>query len=85
MRFLYSREDRCHMSNVTSASRASEMALASSCPDCTFRRIDAGILISRVEHARENFDAMLKARKHLSLLSEDMYPLHDCKSVAPAR
>ncbi len=41
---------------------------------CTFWRIDALARIGRVEQAREVFQAMLKARNHLGLLSEDTHP-----------
>lgn len=42
---------------------------------CTFWRIDALARIGRVEQAREIFEAMLKARNHLGLLSEDTHPV----------
>jgi len=42
---------------------------------CTFWRIDALARIGRVEQAREIFGAMLKARNHLGLLSEDTHPV----------
>jgi pentatricopeptide repeat protein len=42
---------------------------------CTFWRIDALARIGRVEQAREIFDAMLKARNHVGLLSEDTHPV----------
>jgi pentatricopeptide repeat protein len=41
---------------------------------CTFWRIDALARIGRVEQAREVFEAMLAARNHLGLLSEDTHP-----------
>ncbi|HEU4371949.1 MAG TPA: glycoside hydrolase family 15 protein [Telluria sp.] len=42
---------------------------------CTFWRIDALARIGRVDQAREIFEAMLKARNHLGLLSEDTHPV----------
>ena len=42
---------------------------------CTFWRIDALARIGRVEEAREVFEAMLAARNHLGLLSEDTHPV----------
>jgi GH15 family glucan-1,4-alpha-glucosidase len=42
---------------------------------CTFWRIDALARIGRVEQAREVFQAMLDARNHLGLLSEDTHPV----------
>ena len=42
---------------------------------CTFWRIDALARIGRVEQAREIFEAMLRARNHLGLLSEDTHPV----------
>ena len=42
---------------------------------CTFWRIDALARIGRVDQARAIFDAMLKARNHLGLLSEDTHPV----------
>ena len=42
---------------------------------CTFWRIDALARIGRVAQARDIFDAMLKARNHLGLLSEDTHPI----------
>jgi GH15 family glucan-1,4-alpha-glucosidase len=42
---------------------------------CTFWRIDALARIGRVEQARAIFDAMLAARNHLGLLSEDTHPV----------
>jgi pentatricopeptide repeat protein len=41
---------------------------------CTFWRIDALARIGRVEEARAVFEAMLAARNHLGLLSEDTHP-----------
>jgi GH15 family glucan-1,4-alpha-glucosidase len=42
---------------------------------CTFWRIDALARIGRKEQAREIFGAMLAARNHLGLLSEDTHPV----------
>ncbi|AON52521.1 glycoside hydrolase family 15 protein [Herbaspirillum seropedicae] len=42
---------------------------------CTFWRIDALARIGRKEQAREIFQAMLDARNHLGLLSEDTHPV----------
>ena len=42
---------------------------------CTFWRIDALARIGRVEEARAVFEAMLAARNHLGLLSEDTHPV----------
>ena len=42
---------------------------------CTFWRIDALARIGRKEQAREIFAAMLAARNHLGLLSEDTHPV----------
>jgi GH15 family glucan-1,4-alpha-glucosidase len=42
---------------------------------CTFWRIDALARIGRREQAREIFEAMLAARNHLGLLSEDTHPV----------
>nr|WP_297354942.1 glycoside hydrolase family 15 protein [uncultured Caldimonas sp.] len=42
---------------------------------CTFWRIDALARIGRKEQAREIFEAMLAARNHLGLLSEDTHPV----------
>ena len=42
---------------------------------CTFWRIDALARIGRKEQAREIFNAMLDARNHLGLLSEDTHPV----------
>ena len=42
---------------------------------CAFWRIDALARIGRVEQARGIFEAMLKARNHLGLLSEDTHPI----------
>lgn len=42
---------------------------------CTFWRIDALARIGRKAHAREIFEAMLGARNHLGLLSEDTHPV----------
>ncbi|AKJ32209.1 glycoside hydrolase family 15 protein [Caldimonas brevitalea] len=42
---------------------------------CTFWRIDALARIGRTAQAREIFEAMLAARNHLGLLSEDTHPL----------
>ncbi|MDN4037535.1 glycoside hydrolase family 15 protein [Massilia sp. YIM B02443] len=42
---------------------------------CTFWRIDALARIGRVKEAREVFEAMLAARNHLGLLSEDTHPV----------
>jgi GH15 family glucan-1,4-alpha-glucosidase len=42
---------------------------------CTFWRIDALARIGRVEQAREVFQAMLDARNHVGLLSEDTHPV----------
>ena len=42
---------------------------------CTFWRIDALARLGRKEQAREIFDAMLAARNHLGLLSEDTHPV----------
>jgi GH15 family glucan-1,4-alpha-glucosidase len=42
---------------------------------CTFWRIDALARIGRKEEAREIFEAMLAARNHVGLLSEDMHPV----------
>lgn len=41
---------------------------------CTFWRIDALARIGRTAQAREIFEAMLAARNHLGLLSEDTHP-----------
>jgi len=42
---------------------------------CTFWRIDALARIGRTQEAREVFEAMLAARNHLGLLSEDTHPV----------
>ena len=42
---------------------------------CSFWHIDALARIGRKEQAREVFEAMLKARNHLGLLSEDTHPV----------
>lgn len=42
---------------------------------CTFWRIDALARIGRVKEARDVFEAMLAARNHLGLLSEDTHPV----------
>jgi GH15 family glucan-1,4-alpha-glucosidase len=42
---------------------------------CTFWRIDALARIGRRAQAREIFEAMLKGRNHLGLLSEDTHPV----------
>jgi GH15 family glucan-1,4-alpha-glucosidase len=42
---------------------------------CTFWRIDALARIGRKARAREIFEAMLAARNHLGLLSEDTHPV----------
>lgn len=42
---------------------------------CTFWRIDALARIGRTKEAREVFEAMLAARNHLGLLSEDTHPV----------
>jgi len=42
---------------------------------CTFWRIDALARIGRKEQAREIFEAMLAARNHVGLLSEDTHPV----------
>ena len=42
---------------------------------CTFWRIDALARIGRRDEAREIFEAMLAARNHLGLLSEDTHPV----------
>jgi pentatricopeptide repeat protein len=42
---------------------------------CTFWRIDALARIGRTKEAREVFEAMLAARNHLGLLSEDTHPI----------
>jgi GH15 family glucan-1,4-alpha-glucosidase len=42
---------------------------------CTFWRIDALARIGRVDEARVVFEAMLAARNHLGLLSEDTHPV----------
>jgi len=42
---------------------------------CTFWRIDALARIGRKEQAREIFEAMLAARNHVGLLSEDTHPI----------
>jgi GH15 family glucan-1,4-alpha-glucosidase len=42
---------------------------------CTFWRVDALKRIGRVAQAREIFEAMLAARNHLGLLSEDTHPV----------
>lgn len=42
---------------------------------CTFWRIDALARIGRKAQAREIFEAMLAARNHLGLLSEDTHPV----------
>ncbi|MGE0232944.1 MAG: glycoside hydrolase family 15 protein [Flavobacteriaceae bacterium] len=42
---------------------------------CTFWRLDALARIGRMEEAREIFEAMLKSRNHLGLLSEDTDPV----------
>jgi GH15 family glucan-1,4-alpha-glucosidase len=42
---------------------------------CAFWRIDALARIGRTRQAREVFEAMLAARNHLGLLSEDTHPL----------
>jgi GH15 family glucan-1,4-alpha-glucosidase len=42
---------------------------------CTFWRIDALARIGRKAQAREIFAAMLAARNHLGLLSEDTHPV----------
>ncbi len=42
---------------------------------CTFWRIDALARIGRIEQARAVFQAMLDARNHLGLLSEDTHPV----------
>ncbi|HWX00088.1 glycoside hydrolase family 15 protein, partial [Collimonas sp.] len=42
---------------------------------CTFWRIDALARIGRKQQAREIFEAMLAARNHVGLLSEDTHPL----------
>jgi len=42
---------------------------------CTFWRIDALARIGRVKEARAVFEAMLAARNHLGLLSEDTHPI----------
>jgi len=42
---------------------------------CTFWRIDALARIGRKQEARAVFDAMLAARNHLGLLSEDTHPV----------
>ena len=42
---------------------------------CTFWRIDALARIGRKQQAREIFEAMLAARNHVGLLSEDTHPV----------
>ena len=42
---------------------------------CTFWRIDALARIGREDEARVVFEAMLAARNHLGLLSEDTHPV----------
>jgi GH15 family glucan-1,4-alpha-glucosidase len=42
---------------------------------CSFWRIDALARVGRREEAREIFEAMLAARNHLGLLSEDIHPV----------
>lgn len=42
---------------------------------CSFWRLDALARIGRREQAREIFEAMLAARNHLGLMSEDTHPL----------
>jgi GH15 family glucan-1,4-alpha-glucosidase len=42
---------------------------------CTFWRIDALARIGRKQEAREIFEAMLRVRNHLGLLSEDTHPV----------
>jgi pentatricopeptide repeat protein len=42
---------------------------------CTFWRLDALARIGRLDEARTIFEAMLKARNHLGLLSEDTHPV----------
>jgi GH15 family glucan-1,4-alpha-glucosidase len=42
---------------------------------CTFWRIDALARIGRIDQARAVFQAMLDARNHLGLLSEDTHPV----------
>ncbi len=42
---------------------------------CTFWRIDALARIGRKQQAREIFEAMLAARNHVGLLSEDTHPI----------
>jgi GH15 family glucan-1,4-alpha-glucosidase len=41
---------------------------------CAFWRVDALARIGRTAEAREHFEAMLAARNHLGLLSEDIDP-----------